>query len=282
MATYKKVSKKEIQNNLNTLFVGITEFLKKYDSLDFSFQGYNPEITYSVMRSKCNTDEELNKDVTGMLLWFANRGSNVDENKIADKTDVDTANAMRPLFDKYDVLSTLEGNKDGSKAITLQRVVSAFPQVAGFIIYKSGGNNLMENNVVGLPDYLAFSAGGSLIPRDRTDLMDLWEEWAYNFDEAVRNVSKSANKDNGGNLANYVSAVLNSKYVDEVDKSRYLEAMEAISSADKKRKPDTTGSSSTGTNSNSGTRRQQQSAPNRGTSTRGRGQGQNRSRNNFS
>jgi hypothetical protein len=167
---------------------------------EMAYQGFDPIfIRKQVMKKRWTQEELLN-----LIVFFLLRGTNIDKS-----TDRST-NECKKLITSLQAKG-LTTDKTKRENITINRVISSFPDIVASVIAKHEDNcRILAKEFGGqLPNYLKFSSGASLCVDE--EQLGKWVLWAKEQDKIIN--PKKPNPENVENYAKiqYASALFDIK-----------------------------------------------------------------------
>lgn len=211
-----------------------------------AYNGYNPLEFFNLLKTKAASKgrsvSQFKEDIMKICVWFLMRGSKMTGMKITARTKALAKSGLETLIAVYDIKgvstdarpaqsqSTQYSNED----VTIPRIAACFPKQCCQIIIAGAGRTIGEIPV-GLPYYLAWSGGASLIPKTEKDMFNLWRQWQRNFDAVINNpasgvgpggVARKATDQ--GQLDQYALAVWNSPIYNDKDRVKILHELQVF------------------------------------------------------
>jgi hypothetical protein len=166
---------------------------------DISFQGFNAE---NIIRSLINKGgDSLSSDMCKLIAVGLQRGNNFTK---FSKT-MSGYEKIKPLIQKYDIKPNILSSDDRKNTITLSRIVSCFPLLAGSIIQKADGHVVRPQEISeNMPIQVCFPGFASLVPLNKyNELMILHEFYLFMV------AKKIANQTNRKHLSEQEMLILN-------------------------------------------------------------------------
>jgi len=147
---------------------------------EVKYLGFNP-VTFIKHLNEIEADPDaLASDMSFLLTLYIVRGTTLHKMQI--KMSAEGIKRIEILKKKYGIISKVPVD---DKEVTLARISSAFPLFCANIIARGFGRNVGDVPS-GLPNWLAFPAGASLIPKKDKKLFDKWREWRMNFTRVIQ------------------------------------------------------------------------------------------------
>lgn len=183
----------EIRNDKNheDEISAITALLADKDIMAFieaiEFQGYDPELIFSIMHAIEPTMKQLLTDALRLITFVMVRGTRWTRDRIKSSMDKETWASFNALCEKYGIT---ENTPEKKEDINLSRVVGAFPHIAATIM-----KNVTQSRLVGeVPNKeirykpLCFPGSASLIPRTAAGdaLFEKMMAYYIEFDKIVK------------------------------------------------------------------------------------------------
>jgi hypothetical protein len=129
-------------------------------------------------KSAENAGSDLQKDIMKMAVLFALRGNSVS--KIYEKSSKGKDEIKR-LIDTYNLV---DHAKQGSTQVSLARVSIIAPHIVAQALAVGAGRGVVRN-YTGLPIYLQFSAGATLIKKSDQSGFENFVKWSIESDKIL-------------------------------------------------------------------------------------------------
>jgi hypothetical protein len=168
----------------------------------FSYEGYDPELMFKVLRQLETNDDILIRDLKNLCYFSVNRGTRVSKSTL--KMSEKGRDEIRRLSRKYKIIDTIPKNKED---VTIARIVGVMPVYVASLLEAHKGR-IIGIQPEGLPRGLCFPGAASIIPKSRADIYSLWLKWSMTFNQIIANGKNSERVDFYGQI------LWNSSYID--------------------------------------------------------------------
>jgi hypothetical protein len=179
-AKARKMTRGEIDGILASMKTWIDENAVQIEK-DYKYDGFDAVA----MRRELDDDYEK-MDINNIVVFCIMRGTRIETTAGKKKIRISEQGLARIRKS----LAVLKGKRGaGAKEVTISRVCCCFPEMcAGFLRLKPQfvKGTLQE----GLPTYLCFPQGASLIPTTSPELYKRWTDWATSFATLIKADSK--------------------------------------------------------------------------------------------
>jgi len=144
---------------------------------DFAYQGFDPLVIKGELIKK----QWQKKELVQLLMFYLTRGTNTGSKAMGRSTEV-CQRLISSLRSKGLVAKPVS-----TKCITVNRIVSALPDIVAGILARHGSKCriLCADVSPELPIFLKFSAGASLCKDE--EQLNLWKTWATEMDKVINN-----------------------------------------------------------------------------------------------
>jgi len=183
----------------------------------FAYQGFDAKVVFEEMKRRAKQNKipmNLFKDgVTGILVFFCNRGAKFSKPKVEGRTKEDGKSVMKKWYQIFDIK---DEQPKTTTAITLPRMSSVFPWICGQIYNANKGRKVTMSEWY---KPLQFPAAASLIPKGVmwNSFYQFWILWAIEFDKVVN--PGNAKPDN---VIKYAQFARDSDYLTDKQREEYL------------------------------------------------------------
>jgi hypothetical protein len=162
--------------------------LEKLNDL-FRYEGFNPIVMRGILQNIEPSPDILGRDVKALCFLAVTRG--VIMSKIIRKMKPQGVSMVRALETKYNIVS---GKPMGANDVTLSRITASYPEICA-MIFKEGFGRLVGDKPKGLPVWLCFPSGGSIIPSNYVETIEKWKLWRSNFSGVIKANNGQVNYD---------------------------------------------------------------------------------------
>jgi hypothetical protein len=193
-------------------------------------QGFSAQVTIDELTRLSNkagkTKEQFHSDMSYLCALIVKRGTN--KNSLLEKSEESAREKIEKLISDYEIK---DGNKDSTAnikpdKIILSRIGASFP-IYGSLALASKSVEPKELTD-GLPIFLHFTGGASLIPRSDTDLYSKWKAWSKKHDILINGKKSDESKvERFGDIVHKSSLYNDSERKSHIDKmTDFMEQME--------------------------------------------------------
>lgn len=203
---------------------GVEEFV-----LLFAYEGFNPEMVHAhfakIMQEKGISEAELTNDLRGLITLGAMKGNYTLRN--AGKISDAGRKAADALYAKYNLkMGAIAGDK---KAITLPRVLSAFPELTTKVIRNTPDRNF-GTRTSKLPRIIKNPVFPTLIPKTMDSNAAQTLLWIYAVYSADQSLVISQEKDFNNAFAvqkQFITIAFNSSVPHEETRKKIIRTVTA-------------------------------------------------------